>query len=389
MDAKCLQIISSIEQNRTMNSAQYDYLLNHIEHSGFKNAFYYIMYCIDWQYMYGYSGRLTMFDIIVSCAQEKFQKSYDSFKSLIVNGDTNNIQKSYTNVKSCIKIGLQNKGILDTGRHDRKGIGEFIYNFYLTVVNVDYELEDYRKPYLTGIGLSNRLVHDFFYKFMCAYQLMNEFRSSLVTKAVDHFQIEYDPYFLLHILLRHYPPTKIYYQSHQNPLYAKKIKNGLQEKTPIVAIQMKEGIKPISSDGVFHSSYETRCLKEYKIDILRDDVHQILSTLDSLLPILTKHVNPSSSPAIVYYQHALYGVEFKIDDSSQNIIQIGSFYPLNSEWQKTFGISSKDYNRIINIDAMVEENYSVYIEKPYITKCILFYKLYEHYISKIMRKYQK
>lgn len=389
MDAKCLQIISSIEQNRTMNSAQYDYLLNHIEHSGFKNAFYYIMYCIDWQYMYGYSGRLTMFDIIVSCAQEKFQKSYDSFKSLIVNGDTNNIQKSYTNVKSCIKIGLQNKGILDTGRHDRKGIGEFIYNFYLTVVNVDYELEDYRKPYLTGIGLSNRLVHDFFYKFMCAYQLMNEFRSSLVTKAVDHFQIEYDPYFLLHILLRHYPPTKIYYQSHQNPLYAKKIKNGLQEKTPIVAIQIKEGIKPISSDGVFHSSYETRCLKEYKIDILRDDVHQILSTLDSLLPILTKHVNPSSSPAIVYYQHALYGVEFKIDDSSQNIIQIGSFYPLNSEWQKTFGISSKDYNRIINIDAMVEENYSVYIEKPYITKCILFYKLYEHYISKIMRKYQK
>ena len=389
MDAKCLQIISSIEQNRTMNSAQYDYLLNHIEHSGFKNAFYYIMYCIDWQYMYGYSGRLTMFDIIVSCAQEKFQNSYDSFKSLIVNGDTNNIQKSYTNVKSCIKIGLQNKGILDTGRHDRKGIGEFIYNFYLTVVNVDYELEDYRKPYLTGIGLSNRLVHDFFYKFMCAYQLMNEFRSSLVTKAVDHFQIEYDPYFLLHILLRHYPPTKIYYQSHQNPLYAKKIKNGLQEKTPIVAIQMKEGIKPISSDGVFHSSYKTRCLKEYKIDILRDDVHQILSTLDSLLPILTKHVNPSSSPAIVYYQHALYGVEFKIDDSSQNIIQIGSFYPLNSEWQKTFGISSKDYNRIINIDAMVEENYSVYIEKPYITKCILFYKLYEHYISKIMRKYQK
>ena len=389
MDAKCLQIISSIEQNRTMNSAQYDYLLNHIEHSGFKNAFYYIMYCIDWQYMYGYSGRLTMFDIIVSCAQEKFQKSYDSFKSLIVNGDTNNIQKSYTNVKSCIKIGLQNKGILDTGRHDRKGIGEFIYNFYLTVVNVDYELEDYRKPYLTGIGLSNRLVHDFFYKFMYAYQLMNEFRSSLVTKAVDHFQIEYDPYFLLHILLRHYPPTKIYYQSHQNPLYAKKIKNGLQEKTPIVAIQIKEGIKPISSDGVFHSSYETRCLKEYKIDILRDDVHQILSTLDSLLPILTKHVNPSSSPAIVYYQHALYGVEFKIDDSSQNIIQIGSFYPLNSEWQKTFGISSKDYNRIINIDAMVEENYSVYIEKPYITKCILFYKLYEHYISKIMRKYQK
>ena len=389
MDAKCLQIISSIEQNRTMNSAQYDYLLNHIEHSGFKNAFYYIMYCIDWQYMYGYSGRLTMFDIIVSCAQEKFQNSYDSFKSLIVNGDTNNIQKSYTNVKSCIKIGLQNKGILDTGRHDRKGIGEFIYNFYLTVVNVDYELEDYRKPYLTGIGLSNRLVHDFFYKFMYAYQLMNEFRSSLVTKAVDHFQIEYDPYFLLHILLRHYPPTKIYYQSHQNPLYAKKIKNGLQEKTPIVAIQMKEGIKPISSDGVFHSSYKTRCLKEYKIDILRDDVHQILSTLDSLLPILTKHVNPSSSPAIVYYQHALYGVEFKIDDSSQNIIQIGSFYPLNSEWQKTFGISSKDYNRIINIDAMVEENYSVYIEKPYITKCILFYKLYEHYISKIMRKYQK
>jgi len=389
MDTQCIQIISSIEQNRTMSSDQYDYLTSHIEHFGIETAFYYIMYCINWQYMYGYSGRLTMFDIIVSCTPVEHQRAYNSLKSFIVNGDTSDLKNNYNNVKSCVKKGLQNKGILDTGRHDRKGLGEFIYNFYLKVANVDYELEDYKKAYLTGIGLSNRLIQDFFYKFIDAYQLMNDFRSSVLTKVIGGFQIEYDPYFLLHILLRHHPQTKIYYNNHSNPLYTRQIKNGLQEKTPIVAIQIKEGIKPISSDGLFNSSYEKRCLFEDKIDILRDDVHQILSTLDSLLPILTKHINPSSSPAIIYYQHALYGVEFKIDDSTQNIIQIGSFYPLNSDWQKTFGISSKDYNRIINIDDMIKENYSVYIEKPCITKCILFYKLCEHYISKIIRKYKK
>ena len=168
MDTQCIQIISSIEQNRTMSSNQYDYLTSHIEHFGIETAFYYIMYCIDWQYMYGYSGRLTMFDIIVSCTPVEHQRAYDSFKSFIVNGDTSDLKNNYNNVKSCVKKGLQNKGILDTGRHDRKGLGEFIYNFYLKVANVDYELEDYKKTYLTGIGLSNRLIQDFFYKFIDA-----------------------------------------------------------------------------------------------------------------------------------------------------------------------------------------------------------------------------
>lgn len=88
-----------------------------------------------------------------------------------------------------------------------------------------------------------------------------------------------------------------------------------------------------------------------------------------------------SSPVIIYYQQALYGIEFKIDTSGSNCLQIGSFYPLNSEWQKTFGISTRDYHSIVNKDDMFKENYSVHIENPCIIKYKLLYNLYEHYIS--------
>ncbi|MBR5238362.1 MAG: hypothetical protein IKV26_06625 [Paludibacteraceae bacterium] len=373
-----------------MNDEQYEYLLTHIEHHGIENAFYYIMYCVDWQYMYEYDGRLTMFDIIVSCEQEKFQKAYSLFKSFVVDGDISNLKDSYDKVKSCIKKGLRNKGILDTGDKDRKGLGEFIYNFYLKVANVDYEFDDYSKSYLSsGIGISNKIIVDYFYKFIYAYQLMNDFKVLLVPKDVGQYQIEYDPYFILHVLLRHYPQTKIYYKNHSNPLYKKKIKNGLGNDVNITAIQFNRGIKVISSDGIFKSSYEERLLKVEKLDILRDDVSQILSTLDSLLQILVNHENPLYSPAIVYYQNVLYGIEFKMDDIHSNIIRICSFYPLNSEWQKTFGISIRDYHSIVNKKDMFKENYSVHIENPCIIKCTLLYNLYEHYISRVICKLKK
>ena len=96
-----------------------------------------------------------------------------------------------------------------------------------------------------------------------------------------------------------------------------------------------------------------------------------------------------SSPAVIYYQNALYGIEFRIDDIHPNIIQIGSFYPLNSEWQKAFGISSYEYSLIINKDDMFKENYSVHIEKPCITKCKLLYNLYEYYISNMISRFKK
>lgn len=160
-----------------MSDDQYEYLLNHIEHHGIENAFYYIVYCVDWQYMYEYDGRLTMFDIIVSCEREKFQKAYSLFKSFVVDGDISNLKNSYGKVKSCIKKGLRNKGISNTGDKDRKGLGEFIYNFYLKVANVDYELDDYSKYYLSsGIGISNKIIADYFCKFIYTYQLMNDFK---------------------------------------------------------------------------------------------------------------------------------------------------------------------------------------------------------------------
>lgn len=116
----------------------------------------------------------------------------------------------------------------------------------------------------------------------------------------------------------------------------------------ITAFQFNRGTKVISSDGIFKSSYEERLLNVDKLNILKNDVSQILSILDSLLQILVNHEKPLSSPVIIYYQQALYGIEFKIDSSGSNCLQIGSFYPLNSEWQQKFGIAEAHYNSIIN-----------------------------------------
>ena len=380
MDAKCQQIISDVERTHVLDAGQYTYLLGHIEHVGFENAFFYMMYCIDWQYMYEYTGRLTMFDIMVTCPTADFVSAYTGLKAFVVNGDTNNLLDAYNNIKSCIKHGLTNKGIVDTGKRNKKGLGEFINHFFMKVANVDYEFHDYTTPNLTGNSLSNRIVQDFLYKFTCAYQLMHDFRPQLTDKQMGQYHISYDKYLISHILLRHYSQTKIYYKYQPNPLYHREIKNGLNANTKITAIK---GFKPLSSDGVF-AFIDTfnRFLSEDKIDVMRDEVQQILCKLEAILQITTSQVNPANDgPVIIFYQGELYGVEFKNDSSSPNTLLIGSFYPLNSEWQNKFGISHNAFNKIINPDEMRKAHFSPKIECPFLTRlqiiywgCISFFK---------------
>lgn len=386
MDARSKQIISDVEQNYVFDATQYDYLLNHIEKRGIKNAFYYLMYCVDWQYMYGYNGRLTMLDIIITCQHEEFINAYDTFRSFIINGDTNDICVKYNKLKSCIKKGLRNHGISDTGSSDRKGLGEFIYNFFMKAASVDYEVYDYTKPYITGVYLSNRIVSDFFGKFMYAYQLMYDFQSQLVSQHIGQFDVEYDKYFIPHILLRHYPHIKIYYRNHSNPMYKRVIKNGLGQDVHILAFKTAKGITPISNDGMFESDFIHRCVSEEKITIIRDEVNEIVSLLNNLLSTFAMRFNVNSSPAIVYYENQLYGIEYETTNADSNVLRVGSFYPLNSTWQKIFGISRTDYRRIINKDDMQRATYNVRIEKPYVTKCRLVFWTIQYYINKLIHK---
>lgn len=380
MDAKCLQIISDAERTHTFDASQYTYLLKHIEHKGFENAFYYMMYCIDWQYMYEHTGRLTMFDIMSTCSASEFTSAYNALKVFVVNGDTNNLSDGYSKIKSCIKHGLRNKGIADTGDKDKKGLGEFINHFFMKAANVDYEFQDYSKSYLTGGKLSDRIVQDFFTKFTYAYQLMHDFRPQLADKQIGQHHISYDKYLLSHILLRHYAPIKIYYRYQPNPLYHREIKNGLNVKTKITAIK---GFRPMSSDGIFaFSDTVNRCLTEDKRDVMRDEVKQILSKLNGILQTISSHINLSNDRSIVvFYQDELYKLEFKKDNTSPHTLCVGSFYPLNSEWQNKFGISRSNYNKIINRDAMRKAQFSVKVECPLWTNlqimywgCVSFFK---------------
>lgn len=384
MNDKCKKIISKIEQTQSYSDVCYKYLLKNIEHKGSENAFHYVMYCIDWQYMYEYNNRLTMFDILVACPNPDFRNAYAYFKAMVIDGNTYNLQENYNALKSCIKKGLKEKGISDTGKHDRKGLGEFLYQFYKKVANVDYDFSSYTQSYLPTNSLRNRFVIDFFHKFIYAYRLMCDFRSQLNPKHIGIYDIEYNRYFLLHILLRHYAQTKLYYEYHPNPLYKKEIVNGLGVKSKVVAIKTKKGTEVISSDGLFASDYINRCSKENRMIILRDELKDILSKLNDILPILSKQINTSKSPAIIYYQQELYGIEFETITSQPNLVRIGSFYPLNSTWQNKFGISKTEYNKIINKDDMQNTKYR--IERPFVTKCRFVYWSILHYLFIVMPK---
>ena len=327
-------------------------LLNH----NFENLFYNFFFCLDWRYLYNLDTRLTLYDIYSKTGVRSFKKVYYPLKRMAVEGDITNIKDTYQDIMGLLNIGLQKYNI--DKNHIKKGLYEFIRNFINKLVNVDYEITDYNQPYLDSSSVKNRFVIDVYYKFVSAYEI-SLLCNSYFKKSLEIGNIIISNTCFLHILLRHYEPLKVFTNYHPNPSFNKQIKNGVGNKVPITAfIDGEGGTSVISQDGTFVSTKLT-----YYKTYLHDDIVAIVDIAKHILPILSSNLRQDRSPNIVFFNNELYGVEFPkyIYKESGKII-VDSIYPLNSKWQKLYGISQKDYDYIINKQD-IPSDYSIRIEQ--------------------------
>ena len=338
------------------------------------NQFHYFVYCIDWSELYGLTGnRLTIYDILISSNSESkressFQEAYNQIMKLF-NGKIT----SSSDLIRCKEILLRKifDGLpfVQTSKvYKSKGLNEFFKMLFDKIGNVDYEIADFTKPYLTGELQRSRFLIDVYDKILPAFEVSKKFNKDLKDSIAG---VTIDNFFVLHVLLRHTSSFKfkdIYSPNSENEL---EIKNGLNKKQRITAHTNSEDyISVISKDGEFfppNFSYNQNDYTEFKINggVLKlDDIaNNLFEKLKLLIPVFIENINSDFSPNIIYFENSLYGFEFPTWKYKQeSTIELSSFYPLNSEHQLKKGISQVNFDRITNKDS-IPNNYKIEIEK--------------------------
>lgn len=343
--ARIDEIINELEGYTPYTNNMFNELCICLEKSvhDLKNSFNNFVFCIDFSFLYDIKERLTLYDIYYKTEEKSFKQAYFALKKIAVQGDISDIKLSYDRIIGKLRVGLKNFAVDDV--YIKKGLYEFISHFINKLVNVDYEVTDFIKPYLCPESIKNRFEIDIYEKFIKACKCAQCFN----TKYKDQFSktnLKVSSTFFLHVLLRHYGPLKVMTQYHKNPIYKSKIKNGLGIPVDITAFTNSDNsVSVISSDGEFPT---TKVLN--KQNYLANDLCKIVDILKEVLPILSSKINEERSPNIIYYKNQLYGLEFeKFRYKKEGLIVVDSFYPLNSEWQMRNGISKEDYNYIINL----------------------------------------
>lgn len=382
MQKRIHQIIQSLEQCSPYPDSLHQELFRKLYGSSHdvENSFYYFIFCIDWRSLFDKGFRITIYDILSNRGIKQFLKAYNAMKELLLQGDITNISKKYDSILNGIVNGLEQFQVPDEDR--KKGLYEFFKMFISKVGGSEYSKSDYTKSDFSKETIPQLFIKNVYGRFMKAYQYAEIFNSN-IRKSLCFSNVIISPTFCLHTLLRHYPPLKIEFIAHENPLCKKEIRDFKDRSIGVTAFtNEKGGTYIIGKDGVFQSTICTGN-KNYLIN----DIDNIIRILKDALPILITRINPNISPNVIYLNEGLYGIEFRkyLYKQKQEIV-VDSFYPLNSKWQKTFGISRKDYNSIINKDDMKKAKYSVRIEKPFITKCRLLYWTIQYNIFKLRQK---
>ena len=358
---KISTIISHLIQNCPVYVKEdFDYLCDNMPKRP-DCSFHYFIFCINWQSLYSTPNRLTLYDILnannaikVKTRSEQFTKAFASIKNLFEGqlSTSSDLIIAKDRILNRLSEGFKQIGINNNFRH--KGIHEFFVTIFEKLGGVDYETHDFVSPYLTGVSQKFRVLTDLYDKFLPAYKVSTIFNSEYRTKMNG---VEIDNFFALHVLLRHTVPYKIKYEFQPNEsLDSLTIKNGLGQSVAITSREKNMGTEIISKDGVFYRNSFSTNQTDY-FDLLRSGqtysadfiAKSLYDKLNMLVPILIKNANPNFSPNIVYYDHQLYGIEIsKHKLREEQVIEVCSFYPLNSDWQNIRGISKVDLAKIIN-----------------------------------------
>lgn len=355
---RVVEIIQKLENYSVYTNDLYQelsYKLYYLPHN-MENSFYNFFYCLDWRAFYDIDKRLTLYDIYYITGKKSFYKSYKPLKQMALDGDIENISRTYQDILGNIKIGLSKYGVNKDSV--KKGLYEFIQDFINKLVSVDYRITDFDKSDYLPQTIIDRFEIDIYYKFIKAYKIAKWFNKDIKCR-LETTKLEISNSCFLHILLRHYTPLKVFTNYHHNPIYHNKIKNGIGKLVCITAFDdATGGHKVISQDGIFVSTKGDRCE-----NFLCDDILMIVNVMKHVLPILSSNINPNRSPNIIFYNNELYGVEFhKYAYKTIGKIVVESIYPINSKWQKQYGISQEDYNHIINRQD-IPQSFNIKIEQ--------------------------
>lgn len=318
---------------------------------------HYFLFCIDWASIYSADSsiKITTYDILKADNSKKkhvvklhFDAAYKAIKKMF-DGEISTSEE----LINCRETFLDR---LSTGLNElpstyksKKGLREFFKFIFEKLGSVAYETTDFIRPYLIDEDQRSKFLIDLFYRFIPAIEVAKIFNKKYLSAISG---IEIDTFFALHVLLRHVDKFKINHNLYENSKYdSEKIKDGTGKEVKITACKSeKGGISVISKDGEFYlpnfSIYPEIRSEECNLSFenIADRLYQLLKVI---APIFIKNINPDKSPNIIYYNGSLYGLEFD-KYRQEKIIQIGSFYPLNSEEQVKFGISQKDYDLIVN-----------------------------------------
>lgn len=338
-------IIKKLEKYKSeLTDSDYIYLCDNIESKGFENNFYALMYCINWQQLYEHPTRITLYDIIRQTPQ--FDLAYNGLKKMWCDGDISTIASFQSAVMSSIKEGIHSLGITDFEK--TKGLYEFFKYLFQQITNADYSTPlDPVSPNFEGVSLSNKLI-SYFRKIWLAYHLSQLLKSLLLSNVASN-TIQFQKGFCFHILLRHYPATKIRYNLHDSP-DKQSVKNISNNRISQKAFIERRGICTYSTDGTFQYGLLDYFPNLPENCIMYIDMMKIAYIIIHIVQVIQKlHHTSSSQTDVVYFYKNLYEVQYDIVNTNGKIsLLLKSVYPLDSKWQKENGISKSAYDRIIN-----------------------------------------
>lgn len=350
-------IIIKLETDKSeLTDSDYNYLCSNIKSNGFENNFYVLMYCINWQQLYEHPTRLTLYDIIRGTSQ--FSVAYNGLKQMWCNGDISSIASFQVAVLSAIKEGIHSVGIMNFD--DTKGLYEFFKYLFQQITNTDYSIpSDPVIPDMKGLPLSNKLLN-YFQKLWQAYHLSQLLKSLLLSNVISD-TIRFKKDFCFHILLRHYPATKIRYNLHSSP-DKQNVKNILNNHVAQKAFIEEDGRHTYSTDGTYQYSLSDYYSYLPQSCIMYVDMMKIAYIIMHIVRIIQKAPNTSCKADVIYFNYNLYEVHYDIIERNGKLsLLFKSVYPLDSKWQKINGISQSAYNRIVNKQDM-PPNYNIAIK---------------------------
>ncbi len=254
LDKEYYELIDDLKNLKEYTLLDYEFIKNNFaKKSGSDSLFHYFIFTLNWQYAYFQEKIFTIHDLLSSNSHiANFQKrkndyliNYNIIDSILngkinyyenIKGEEFDLKKMRNHLKDSLTRNIQNLLI----KKENKNIHEFFDLIFLTLGNVDYDVNPYpsiknRKDILKLI-ITERLEKALFFDEDFKKKYWNKIKALNLSNN-----------FILHSLLRHVSPFKIYFKLQE--FEGKKIKNEFGDYVFSTAIYEEDGVSVCSTDG--------------------------------------------------------------------------------------------------------------------------------------------